>query len=286
MIQESTMQVPCGKYSPFCPEHGLKGFALAVYIIMNERSNWTTGKTHALSYSKIADILKADRSQVIRAVKSLIADGWIKLESQRKSDKANIYRLTHHMCEPEQVPVDKDGRPQKCAVPRGDNSPTAIMAHGNIGWREMVQWVVMKIRSDWVTGVVEMTMREAKKAMKFSWKTLKTGLEKMSEVGLIKKISANFRRSEFELYPAPYPERVERAEETADKKALPLIKGWFYSYNFKWRFRAKDFRLQRKDVGRWRDTSDTELARVNPKISADFEEAQHYIVFVRKSVLG
>ena len=285
MIQETTMQVPCGRYSIFDPEMLVPEFCRAVFIVVNEHSNWATGRSHALSYSKLASLLNVKyRSQVIRAVQYLVDTGWLTVVGTRKSDGANIYQIMHHKCEPDQVPLDKDNRPQKCAVPRGEGSPTQLLSDGKIGWREMVVWVVKKVHSNWVTGIVEMTARQAGKFMRFAWGTISKCRKTMCEIGLLEKLSAKFRASKHALIPSPYPDRHPRLEDDG-QQGLPLIKGWYYSFNFKWRFHRETFRLQCRELGRkWRDASDTELMRVNPKIHADFLDYQTKIIEIRGSL--
>lgn len=277
--QESTHQVPCGSYSIFDVEisKSVTEFERAVYLVINEHSNWELGISHALSYQKLADLLNVrHRSQVIRAVKSLIDKGWLRVEAQRKSDGANIYKITHHLCKPEDIPLDRDNRIQKCAVPSGEGSPTRQLEEKKIDWRVMVDWFVKKINSDWVTGIVEMTVREANNLVRFSRQTICDNARKMAESGLVRRISAKFRASVFQLIPKPYAERRERAE-CKGPRPLPKIQGWFYSYNKRWRFHEDTLELMMEEPGgRWRYTNMEELYAINPKIHRAFKEYMYH----------
>ena len=275
-IQETTQQVPCGEHSIFDPAHNVPAFQKAVYLKVNEHSNWDTGVSHALSLRRLAELLNVNsHSQVHRGLKWLIENGWLKVEGKRQSDGAYFYRVVHHKCEPQETPVDRHGRPQKCAVPRGKGSPSQLLTEGKITWRIFVDWTVRKIHSCWTSGFVSMAVREAAKLAKLSVKTISENAKKMLEIGLLKKLSAKFERSEYQIFPKPYPDRRERTQEVCvTKKAMKLVKGWYYSFNGLWRFEKETFRLQMRDHygGRWIESTLEKLYRINKSIHHDFRE--------------
>ena len=277
-IQETTQQVPCGAHSIFDPAQKVSAFNKALYLVVNEHSNWDTGVSHALSLRRLAELLNVNsHSQVHRGLQWLIENGWLKVEGKRQLDGAHFYRIVHHKCELEDTPVDRDGRPQKCAVPRGKGSPSQLLTEGKITWRIFVDWTVRKIHSCWTSGLVSMTVREAAKVAKLSVKTISQNAKKMAEIGLLKKLSAKFRLSEYQMFPKPYPERRERAPDVCImKKAMKLIKGWFYSFNGLWRFEKETFRLQMREngtkKGRWIESTLEKLYRINKSIHHDFSE--------------
>ena len=273
-IQESTMQVPCGPFSVFdLTRHELSEFDRAVYVVINEHSHWDTGISHPLSYKRIAQLLNIKHHpQITRAVKSLIAAGFLKKHGTSQTTGANIYQVVHHNCAPEATPLDTDGRPQKCAVPRGQGSPTALCAAGVIAWREMMFWIVRKIHSDWTEGTSSMTVLEMRKQIRLSTKTICAIPRRLSELGLLERLSAKFRKTLFKLRPAPYPERKKRASYKG-KRPLPVIGMWVYSYNKRWRFHKETHRLMmQEECGRWRDTNMAELFGINTQIHRDFNE--------------
>ena len=213
-------------------------------------------------------------SQVHRALQWLIEHGWLTVEGRRKTDGAYFYRVVHHKCDPQDTPVDKDGRPQKCAVPKGAGSPSQLLADGKITWRVFVDWISRKIHSCWTSGIVSLTVREASKLMRFTAKTISENAKKMMELGMLDRLSAKFERSEYQMFPKPYPDRRERTpEECMTQKAMKLIKGWYYSFNGLWRFEKETFRLQmREHDGRWIESNLEKLYRINKSIHHDFTD--------------
>ena len=286
-IQETTHQVPCGEHSIFDPNHNVPAFKRALYLVLNERSNWDTGITHALSLRRLAELLNVkSHSQVSRGLKWLTDNGWIMVEGKRQSDGANFYRVVHHKCDPSEMPVDRDGRPQKCAVPMGTGSPSQLLADGKITWRAFVDWIVRKIHSCWTTGVATMAVREACKLMRFTAKTIAENAKQLMEIGLLERLSEKFRLSVYQLLPKPYSERRERKPaEWKFGKQMKLIRGWYYSYNELWRFNQETFQIKMRELGgRWRDSTLEELSNINKSIHRDFLEYMNRISEVRKSL--
>lgn len=286
-IQETTHQVPCGEHSIFDPNHNVPAFKRALYLVLNKHSNWDTSITHALSLRRLAELLNIkSHSQVRRGLKWLTDNGWIMVEGKRKSDGANFYRVIHHKCDLSEIPVDRDSRPQKCAVPMGKGSPSQLLADGTITWRVFVDWIVRKIHSCWTTGVATMAVREACKLMKFTAKTIAENAKQMMEIGLLDRLSDKFRLSVYQLFPKPYPERRKRKpSESKFGKQMKLIKGWYYSFNELWRFNQATFHIQMRELGgRWRDSNLEELLDKNKSIHRDFCEYMDRISEVRRSV--
>ena len=284
-IQESTHQVPCGEHSIFDPNNNVPAFERALYTVVNQHSNWDTGITHALSLRRLAELLNVkSHAQVHRGLKWLINEGWLVVEGKRESDGTHFYRVIHHKCAPQDTPVDRDGRPQKCAVPTGEGSASQLLAEGKITWRIFLDWTVRKIHSCWTSGIVSLTVREAAKAMKLGIDTVIENSKKMMEIGLLDRLSPKFRRSEYQMYPKPYPERKERKpEECPTKKAMKLIKGWYYSFNGLWRFSKETFDIQMRDEGRWRYSNHEELYRINKNIHRDFCMYIHHLAKLQEN---
>ena len=271
-IQESTAQVPCGDHSMADPSLQISEFTRSVYWVINHKSNWHRGESHALSCAKIAKILGVkSKSQVHRAIKWLCENGWLSVMGKRGKDGAFFYKVTHHNCDVDEIPLDKHQEPLKCAVPSGVNSPFDLLEKGLITWRVFNQAITNKINSDWITGVLSSTLRETKRFLKFGMKTISENVKTMLAVGLLKRTG----QSEYEIKPSPYPKRRKRQLE-AELPYLPLIKGWYYSFNKLWRFNKESFLLQKKELGgKWRDASMHELQTVNAKIHFAFTDAMH-----------
>lgn len=279
-IQETTMQVPCGRYSIFDPDMAVPAFNISVYTAINHKSNWDTGKSHAISHRKLAKLLNVKCvSQINRAIKWLIEHGWLRVIGKTKNG-TYIYQITHHNCDPKDVPLDKDGRPLKCAVPMGKGSGFDLLAQGKITWRMAIQWTVSVIESAWGTGIIEKTMREMHKLLRFSMQTICDNAKKLREVGLFERLSKPFAKSRFQIFPLPYPKRRKR-QDYKGKKPLPLIGKWYFSYNKRWKFHKETYELYMEDVdGRWRRSSYSELIEINPKIHFAFKEYQAHLSIV------
>ena len=274
-IQETTHQVPCGAHSIFDPVHKVPAFEKALYLKVNEHSHWDTGVSHALSLRRLAELLNVkSHSQIHRGLQWLIDNGWLMVEGKRKADGAFFYRVIHHKCEPQDTPVDKDGRPLKCAVPMGKGSPSQLLANGKITWRVFVDWTVRKVHSDWTTGVVRLSVRETAKLIGFTPETIKQNAEEMVQIGLLHRISKRFRRSVYQMFPKPYPDRRKRSDEACiTKKAMKFIKGWYHSYNGLWRLHGETFDVKMRETdGRWRYSTLDELFSINRSIHRDFCE--------------
>ena len=279
-IQESTYQVPCGPHSIFDPDQKVPAFAKAVYLVVNEHSNWNTGISHALSLRRIAELLNVKcHSQVHHALHWLIKNGWLKVDGKRKSDRAHFYQVIHHKCEPQDTPVDSDGRPLKCAVPMGTGSPSQLLADGNITWRIFVDWIVRKVHSDWKTGIVTLSVHDAAKLAGFTPQTIKKNAETMMEIGLLERLSKRFRLSEYQMFPKPYPQRrTRKSEECISKKAMKLVKGWYYSFNGLWRFNKETFEIKMQEIGgKWRYSNLEELHNINKSIYRDFRSYMFHL---------
>ena len=278
-IQKTTHQVPCGKHSIFDPDQDVPGFVRAVYLKINEYSDWDSGISNALSLRSIGKLVNVvSHTQVLYAIKWLKKRGWLIVMGKRERDGAHFYKVIHHNCEVSEIPVDKDGRPKKCAVPKGAGSASELLEQGKITWKVFVDWTVRKIHSCWTSGIIALTVREACKLMKWTAKTVSENAKQMIEHGMLKKLSKPFRRSEYQMYPSPYSQRRKRkSEERLTKRAMKLINGWYYSFNELWRFEKETFLIQRREDGRWRDCNEHELLSINPKIHRDFTEYMSHL---------
>ena len=277
-VQTSTCQVPVDKHSILSEysERNVTGLATAVYLYINEHSNWKTGQSHGLSYSGIAEDMHIPRSQVIQAINYLVESGWLKKSVRNKSkahhqNTANTYLVIHHKCAPEDVPLDKDGCPKKCAMPRGEGSPTALLKDGQICWQEWLYCHILKANSDWKTGVVEMTIKQAKKVMRFSVEKICAFRKSLERVGLLETLSKPFRAWVAQLRPAPYEKRRNRRWE--NPKGMPCDSKYWYSFNKRWRVSREDGHIQTllDGTSKWRHANEFELESSNAKIYKDFK---------------
>ena len=213
--QLPTMEVPCGRYSIFDPEMLVPEFCRAVYLVINEHSDWDTGVSDVLSNAKIAKFMNVNfRGQVLRGIHCLIKEGWLSVAGKRESDGAFFYEVTHHLCDPTDVPLDPEGHPLKCAVPKCKGSASDLLAQGKITWRMMTQWTTYVVNSDWETGFVRMPILKTQEQTRLSMNTISQNNKALAEVGLLKKHSKDFEASVFELFPGPDQVKQQTSSET------------------------------------------------------------------------
>ena len=277
--QASTCQVPCGDFSIFAAREAreVTQAEFWVYQVLNKDSNWETGRSHARSYAQLEKSSGMKRSAVIACVNGLVEKGWIEKNVRNATGKhsqnvANTYRLIHHKCQAHEVPLDTDDRPKKCAVPRGPGSPFQMVEDGIITWKEALYWISAKIESDWVSGVVEMTIKQAKHLLGMTTQTICRIRKKIERVGLVEKTSKAFRKWTAILLPKPYAKRRKRRHET--RQYMKSDDDFYYSHNGLWKVSRADGHIETKIEGpgdKWRYASEFELEKANDKIYKDFK---------------
>ena len=151
-IQESTMQVPIGMFSMLqaVMEGTETAFDGMVYLSLNAFSNWDAGLSHSKSIRKLAELFKISHQYIQKAQKKL-EKMWIRRVSGK--GKAGKFWLMHHLCDSDNVPLDEDGRPLKCAMPRGKGGIFERLLAGDIHWKAAFIWILLKVNSDWRSGI-------------------------------------------------------------------------------------------------------------------------------------
>ena len=265
--QESTFQMPCGPHS-LC-EDVAAGEAhlghLSIFTIINIHSNWASGRSHALSYSKLAYLIGIPRSTAVKWVGELVSMGWLE-KNVRGGNKPNTYRVIHHKCPEIDVPLDKDNLPKKCAVPMGAGSPVEKIR--DIGYKAFAAWVLKKIESNWVSGVVAFTIRQAQKMLHIATQAVCNIRKIWEKHGLAEKVCEGV----LQLYPKPSEKRRNRRRE--NPKGMRTDGEHYYAFNERWRVSKITGDIQAKEEGpgdRWRFSNAYELERVNSKILVDFK---------------
>ena len=270
-IQTSTMQVPIGPHSIFdaLQQREVTQAEACLYLYWNEHSNWESGKTHALSHTDAAKFLGMKRSQVVALSNSLAEKEWC-IKNRREGNRANTYKVIHHKCEPHETPLDKDGRPKKCAVPRGAGSPSEKLEKGIITWKQWLYFIISKVESDWVSGVVSMTVKQACRLMRASAQTVCDMRKALEKVGLVERLSKRYTAFTAQLYPKPYPNRRSRRRE--NPKGMRCDGEFYYSFNERWRLSREDYSIHTRLEGteKWRHANERELEEANKKIYRDF----------------
>ena len=285
-IQTSTMQVPIGPHSIFdaLQHREVTQAEAALYLYRNECSYWETGKTHALSHTDAAKFLGMQRSQVVALSNSLAEKGWC-VKNRRGGNRANTYQLIHHKCELHETPLDKDGRPKKCAVPRGEGSPSEKLKKGIITWKQWLYFIISKVESDWISGIVEMTVKQACGLMRASAQTICDLRKALQKVGLMERLSKRYTAFTAQLYPKPYPKRRRRRRENI--KGMQFDGEYYYSFNKLWRISREDYHINAFDEGPgggWRHANESELEKKNGKIYRDFMKLRKNLIEIEAAM--
>ena len=153
--QESTLQLPFGDFSIFSDlkANRVGPIEAMVTLTLCYRSNWSTGLTWRTSIRHLSDLLHISDRYVRDAFAK--ATDWIQRKTAPKGNVAGTFQITHHKCNPLLVPMDEDNRPLSFAVPRGAGGIFERLFAGDIDWKAALVWLMLKLHSDWRTGVHE-----------------------------------------------------------------------------------------------------------------------------------
>ena len=275
-IQEDTMQVPFQAFSMLdaLMEGGEKAFDMAIYQCYNAFSNWDWGTSHSLSIRHVGELFSVSHQYVQQALSRLTKKWMKRLSGKHKISK---FELKHHLCEDELVPLDKDGRPAKCAMPRGFGGLFERLKSGEIGWKSLLIWMVLKVHSDFTTGITDpVSIVQLCKWTRFGTTTVCDCIKELEASGMLAKLERRPQEAQcYQLYPKPYAERRKRkpmAERTW--RDMRIEGNWRYSFNEEWRINVETGDIQyRPDKKKpFRRPSDYELYEVMPKkIRRDFD---------------
>ena len=278
-IQKDTMQVPFLSSSMLDRlMQGLEtAFDAAIYLCYNAFSNWDWGITHSLSIRTVANIFGVSRQYVQQATARLCSGSWLKRLSGKH--KISKFELTHHLCEDEDMPYDKDGRPAKCAMPRGEGGLFERLEDGDIHWKSMIIWILLKIHSDFTTGLTEpISIAQLRKWTGFGTSTICDCIKELVEAGMLGKLERRPQEAQsYQLYPKPYAERRERkpiSERTW--RDMRAVGNWRHSFNEQWRVNVETLDIQYRPNSEtpFRNASDYKKYHEMPKsIRRDFDTA-------------
>ena len=278
--QKDTMQVPRGQYSILSELwHGNVTAAEAVvYLALNHQSYWDTGLTWCIATRELARSLGAGMSvRYCRSVlESLENKGWIVCLPLEK--KQRRYKLVHHRCDAEDVPVDNDGKPLKFAVSRGVGAPFERLEAGDISWKACLLWVIYKLHSDWNTGVTEAyTIDVLAKLCRVKRNTICELLKELEIAEMVRRLSAARQKSMFQLYPMPDPASIKRKKQKSTFKRVNDITTdgvHWYSDNRQYRCHRETLAVERRrDKGSWSALQDRERHTMPNAIQRDFDKA-------------
>ena len=290
-FETDTMPVPRGHTSVLWElrDGNLTAAEAMIYLCMNHGSTWASGATWPLSGRYLSKLIGTGMS--LRHVRSTFAKlsdkGWIEtIDADNPS--GNRYRLRHHLCDYEDVPVDKDGKPLTFAVPRGPGGPLERCFEGDISWKAALGWISLKLRSNWKThentaGQTEKAkLIDLSKRIRISLRNYQKIIDELTQAGMLERLSPKSQDAIFQLYPKPFPKTTgpepKRIRQTYVRGVAIKTDDTdhWYSNNMQYRCPLDDYqaveRVQRD--GTWKRVSDYHKYQVMPKsILEDFEKA-------------
>lgn len=295
-IQETTCQVPCSTHSIF-DALGKKEVTQSqawLYLVMNLKSDWDSGLTHAQSIKEMTEDSGLGKSTVIANIAHLIEKGWMtknqrNLQENHHQNVANTYQLTHHLCPPEQAPLDKKGRPKSCAIPQKQGSVFQLVKEKRLTWKAALYWIVNKVAnptSDWQDGSFTTTIEKDKQRIPMQTATICKIRRKLEHLGLLIKQSQPFQALQGFLCPKPYETRRPRKPPKLQKR-MRDDGTWWYAYNERWRINPLTGTIETKEKGFqgkifWRHANLFELENANRKIFNAFKPILDSVLTVRK----
>lgn len=288
-FEADTMQVPRGQSSVLWElrDGNLTAAEALIYLCLNHGSTWNSGATWAMSGPYLSKLLGAGMSRwyVRKTLASLTDKGWIEtIDAENPS--GNRYRLRHHLCPYEEVPVDADGKPLKFAVPRGPGGPLERCFDGDIPWKAALVWIMLKLRSNWkahedTAGQTEKaTLLELSKRCRIQHATFQKLITELTHAGMLERLSNRSQPAIFQLYPKPFPKptqpRKPIRQEWVKGKALNTDGEYWYSDNRQYRCPLENYLVieRRQRGGGWKKVSDYHKFQEMPQsILRDFERA-------------
>ena len=283
-----TMMVPRGQSSVLYElrDGNLTAAEAIVYLCMNHGSSWNSGATWSMSVRYLSELLSPgmSRSYVQKTSASLSDKGWIETIDEN-NPSGYRYRLRHHLCLFEDVPVDKDGKPLKFAVPRGAGGPLERCFDGDISWKAALVWIVLKLRSNWKAHADTAGQTEKAKLIdlssrcRISLPTYQKLLTELTQAGMLERLTPKSQAAVFQLYPKPFPKpvqpRAEIREEWVGGKALKTDGEYWYSHNHQYRRHRETLEIERRQRGgTWKRASEYHIYQeMSPSILRDFDRA-------------
>ena len=278
--QESTLQLPFGEFSILSElKEGLVTAVEAIIALtLCYRSDWNSGLTWRTSTRKLAELLNLSQRYIRSEIEKMVQ--WIERMTLPKGNTAGTFKVTHHRCEPAMVPMDNDNRPKSFAVPRGKGGVFERLFAGNIDWKACLIWLLLKLHSDWTTGVTDpITMKTLAKWTRFSKRTVCHAIQMLRDAGMLDRVSKPWERSVFQLFPKPYKKRAVRRRakrklEKSERREMRAEGVWRYSFNELYRLNVETTEIERRFVknrGRWQPLKDRERHDMPKKIKRDFK---------------
>ena len=282
------MPVPRGQFSVLWElrDGRLTSAEAMMYLCLNHGSTWNSGDTWSMSGPYLSKILGKGmtRQYAQTTLAKLTNKDWI--ETIDKDNPSGYrYRIRHHLCDPEDVPVDRDGKPLKFAVPRGPGGPLERCFDGDISWKAALVWIVLKLRSNWkahedTAGQTESaTLLELSKRCRIKNAGFQKIVTELTQAGMLQRLSPKSQAAIFQLYPKPFPRPIQphtqKRQEWAGGRSLETDGEYWYSDNHQYRCSRETGEIERRQRGgMWKIISEYEKHQEMPSaILRDFERA-------------
>ena len=284
-----TMPVPRGHSSVLWElrDGNLTAAQAIVYLFLNHGSSWNSGATWSMSSPYVSKKLGTGMSRryVRETLESLSGKGWLKTIDEN-NPSGYQYRLRHYLCDYEDVPVDRDDKPLKFAVPRGAGGPIERCMDGDISWKAALAWISLKLKSNWkasedTAGQTEAaTLLELSKRIRISLRNYQKLITELTQAGMLERLSPKTQPAVFQLYPMPRPKpdaaRKPIRPEWVKGKAIDTDGDYWYSDNKQYRCLLDDYLAieRRQRGGTWKRVSDYhKYQEMSQAILRDFEHA-------------
>ena len=293
--QESTLQLPFGEFSILSELMAgrVKPIEAMVALTLCYRSNWGSGLTWRTSTRELADLIHASQRHIRAAIKR--AAKWIKRVTRPKGNVAGTFRVTHHRCAPAMVPMDKNNRPKSFAVPRGTGGIFERLFAGDIDWKAALVWLMLKLHSDWTTGVTnKINMSTLAKWVGFGKRTVCEAIQTLRDAGMLKRLSKRWECSVFQLYPKPSKNRAARRREKRQSekwegREMRVEGDWRYSFNELYRLNVETAEIQTRNVknrGNWKPLKDRQRHEMPKVIRVAFDQTLEAVRGLRRMLGG
>ena len=184
------------------------------------------------------------------------------------------------------MPVDRDDKPLKFAVPRGPGGPLERCFLGDISWKAALAWISLKLQSNWkahedTAGQTKAaTLLELSKRVRMRNAGYQKLITELTHAGMLERLSPKSQPAIFQLYPKPFPRpnapRPKIRRERVKGKELKTDGQYWYSDNHQYRCgREYPHDVERRyHGGLWVRISEYEKYQEMPKaILRDFEDA-------------
>lgn len=291
---DSTFQLPIGDFSALSELRlgNMKAAETLLSTVLHYRSNWSTGKTWKSALRELSKLTGLSVRYIRKVLSDLMGKDWVERLS-RGTNTGSTYHVKHYNCGRSMIPTDKNGNPLKIAIPQGKGGILERLFNGDISWKAALIWIILKLNSDWKTGItIAMSIEAIRKWAGMSPKTVSDCLKELAEAGLLKRISKPHEAGVYQLYPKPDDKpkprfRPKREKLPNSNRSLRIDGDWRWSFNGLWRINIETGNIQTRKstkTGLWRGLT---LGDTIPKpIQRDFDDLFQFAKNLRAGLVA